>query len=476
MKKQQLIEGKLPPQAVELEEAILGAMLLENDAIPKAASILQAEDFYTDQNKTIYHHMIEMFNKSLPIDILTVVNYLKVNGKLDLAGGGYYINILSNRVAGSANIEYHAMIVKEKAVQRNIIRVCNETLQGAYETNDVFSMLDGIRNKLDSIGETDISGSFIDAKNRMAKTMEKIKKGINQSGVTGVPCGLTSIDRFTGGFQEGDLIFIGARPGNYKTALIMAMAHKMIPLGFTPYISQQEMAMEQSGMRELAMHSGVNTQDLRRGVISDFELAKLEEAAEKVSKMNVYIDHTGGMKLSQIKANIKKQTKIKRIDILFVDYLQLLNMETKGNYSSDEAVIAATTRKLKLLAKDLHIPVVALSQLSRQVESRTDKRPVMSDFKGSGAIEADADIAILLFNPSKYFADPTDDKGNSMLNKVEVIFCKNRQGQTGSIILDVNPATNTFNDIGIVSHETKPIPRNLNMQDDMEWNKEKQPF
>jgi len=203
-------------------------------------------------------------------------------------------------------------------------------------------------------------------------------------------------------------------------------------------------------MREIAMHSGVNTQDLRRGSVTDYEVSKMEVAAAKISKMSVFIDHAGGLSISKIKARVRKQTRIKKIDILFIDYLQLLDMEIRGKQATEESIIANTTRKLKLMAKELDIPVVALSQLNREVEKSRDKKPEMGHFKGSGAIEADADIAMLLYNPSKYFPDPVDKDGNSLKNRMEIIFAKNRQGATGSLWLNINAATNDFNDDDVV--------------------------
>lgn len=470
--------GKLPPQAVDLEEYILGAIMLDRDAMSSIITDLSPKCFYKEAHERIYVAMCSMYNNNKPIDLMTVIQELKGTGELELCGGAYYINQLTSTLPSSANIEYHSKIILQKFIQRELIRVSTDIIRESYEeTTDALELLEKSQDIIGSIGISETQGTQIDAATRMKKTMEKIKKGINESGITGVPCGISSIDRFTGGFQKGDLTFIGARPGNFKTGIIMALAHKMHPLGFTPYISQQEMAMEQSGMRELAMHSGVNTQDLRRGLVSDAELEKLEAAAAKISKMNVYINHTGGMSISKIKASVRKQSKIKKIDILFIDYLQLMEMETKGKQATEEAVIAATTRKLKLMAKELDIPVVVLSQLSREVEKRQNKKPVMSDLKGSGAIEADADTVILLYNPSQYFDNPKDEAGNDLNGKMEVIFCKNRQGSLGSVYLTVDAGTNNFDNDTTFPIPQKPMPRNLNMADEMEWaNPDKRPF
>jgi replicative DNA helicase len=439
--------GKLPPQAIEFEEAVLGACMIEKGAVEKVIGIITAQDFYKDPHVIIFTAIVALFGASCPVDILTVTDQLRKTGQLDLIGGGGTIPDLTSRVASSANIEYHAFIIKQQSIKRNMIRICGQAINDAFdETTDALKLVEKVDSEISGIGIQDVSSGAIDTRSRMDATLLNIETGRNNNGVTGVPCGIVKVDRFTGGFQKSDLIFIGARPGNYKTALIMAFAHKMVPLGFTPFIAQQEMGEVQSGMRELAMYSGVDTQNMRRGLVSDEELVKIKKAAAEISALKVFIDHTGGLSLSGLKAKVKKQMKINKIDIVFVDYLQLLKLENRSKQDTEESMISQTTRKLKLMAKELKIPVVALSQLSREVEKRSNKRPILSDLKGSGAIEADADIVILLYNAAMYHADPVDEAGNSLKNKVELIFCKNRQGAVGSITLNVNPGTNTFND------------------------------
>ena len=442
------IVGKLPPQAIEVERELLGAMMIYTDSFLLTSGILNANDFYTESHKLIFQAITDLYNCNRTVDGLTVIQQLKHEKRIDEAGGGYYINQLTSNIPSSGAIEHYSFIIKQKSIQRRLIECCLETLNTAYEeTEDALQLVSTHSIKIENVGISDVNSEKVDAASRMKNTIESIVKGRNNSGVTGVPSGILDIDRFTGGFQRGDLIFIGARPGNYKTGLIMAFAHKMVHLGFTPFIAQQEMAEKQSGMRELAMYSGISTEDLRRGQVTDSEMVQLEQAAKEISKLNVFIDHTGGLNLNQIRSKLKKQTKIKKIDILFIDYLQLLELETGSKGATDESLIAKTTRKMKLMAKELNIPIVALSQLNRQVENRDNKKPNMADLKGSGAIEADADIVILLYNATKYFPDAVDEQGRSLANKVELIFCKNRQGRTGSLIINVDPATNRFNEI-----------------------------
>jgi len=454
--------GKLPPQAVDLEEAVLGAMMLERDAIPLAMCIVQASDFYKEAHMKLFAVISDMFNAGVPVDILTVTQELRRRGELEFVGGPYYISQLTNRVASSANIEFHSYVIKEKSMGRNIIKICTNAVRDAYDDSvSYIKLAESVSEEIMAGGIIEMGGFPLDPRSRVYGTLDLIKKAINEKGVTGVPCGLTKIDRFTGGFQPGNLIFIGARPGHYKTALSYAFAHKMVPLGFTPFIVQQEMDEAQSAMRELAMYSGISTEQIRRGQIDDAEWVELEKAAAQIAATSVFIDHTGGMSIRQIKAKIKKQTKIKKIDILFIDYLQLLELETGSKNTTDEALLAKTTRKLKLMAKELKIPVICLSQLSREVEKRPNKRPLMSDLKGSGAIEADADVVILLYNASKYSDDPVDSEGNSLKGKVEMIFCKNRQGSTGSEMVGVHPETNVFFDL--VEEYERPVPAVSNL-------------
>lgn len=437
--------GKVPPQATEMEEMILGALMIERDAITKVNEILKDDSFYKESHRLIFLTIKELYAEANPVDMATVAERLKKKEQLDLIGGAYYITQLVNRVASAAHIEYHSMIVEQKAIQRRLITLCNETIKECYEDScDAFEAYNSHESALGEVGATGMRSTQTDVLSRTKEAMKAIYEGLKHSGITGIPSGIMSLDKFTGGFQRGDLIVIGGRPGHSKTALILSMAHKTAALGFAPLIFQQEMGRLQTSTREIAMYTGINMEDIRRCNLNEYQLQHIETSINDLLKRNVFIDHSSNLTISNIKSIIKKH---KGCDIAFIDYLQLMHLESKGENSNEESMIAITTRKLKQIAKELNIPVVLLSQLNREVEKRNDKKPRMSDLKGSGAIEADADIVIVCFNPSKYSQNPVDENGKDLRGMLELIFEKNRMGRTGSKWLKIDEAINTFGEV-----------------------------
>lgn len=441
--------GRLPPQVIDLEEAVLGAVMLEKGAIEKVISFLKPETFYKEANQKLFKAVIKLHEKGEPIDILTVTLTLKNSGDLDIVGGPYYITTLTNRIASAANVEYHARKVAQKFIARELIRISSETIREAYEdTTDIFDLMEQAEAKLNEVlniekGEMDIS-----AKSRMDATIKFIVDGMNNAGITGVPIGINSIDTFTGGFQNADLIVIGGLPGTYKTALAIAFAHGAEKLGHPSYLSEQEMSKVQTGMREIGMISGINTEQMRRGELSHPELNEIHDAKELIIKKKVYVEHESGITVDKLTAKLKRVVLELGVKIAFIDYLQIMeeSAETK-NYSIEEKV-SKITRRLKQTAKALNIPIILLSQFNR--EASKNVRPTKSQLKGSGAIESDADVVILLWNPYVYDKDMTveiEGSQESVKDKLCVIFDKHRMGRTGDIWLGVKPWNNTFYDL-----------------------------
>lgn len=434
--------GKLPPQAIEFEIAVLGAVLLEKNAITKVLGILKPDSFYKDAHKMIYEAAVQLFDENEPIDILTVTNKLRKNGNLGKVGGPHVISQLTSRVHNASNTEYHAGIVSQCFIARELIKLSSETTSRAYEDEtDIFALIAEHEAKLIEIQNFKITN--MSSADRTEKGYKAMEQAMKSEGLSGKTYGVKAIDKLTGGLQDGDLIVIGARPGNGKTSFILHMAHSQAKKGLTPIMFQQEMSEIQSSMREMAMYSGVSMQDIRTGRLSEANLYDLNNAKDAVKNSGVLIDHSSGLTISDIRAKV---LKIKNIGVVYIDYLQLMELESVNRGSSDEAAIAKTTRRLKQLAKELNVPIILLSQLSRDLEKRANKRPLMSDFKGSGAIEADADVAIMLYNPSKYEENPIDDSGRPLNGKIEIIFEKNRMGSIGGVYVDWDKSTNRFKD------------------------------
>jgi replicative DNA helicase len=453
-----MIDSKQIPQDVNLEESLLGGLVIEGKQFHKVSEILSDDCFYLDNHKTVFKAIQRLYKLNKAIDLTSVVSDIKLNEKgIDYKEILHIVITLSNKAIYSSRFEEYAETLIGYAVKRRMLTICQTALSQCYDDfvspNQVISDLQkGIEK---SVGYDNTIE--IDAKSRMEKTFKMFKDGLVNDGVTGITTGINSIDKFTGGFQKGDLIVIGARPGNGKTALALSVAHKAAQNGVIPYFFQQEMSIEQTGMRELAMYSGVNMSQIRSGAVSNTEINNVHAAYEKVSAMTILIDHTAPINLTMIRSRVKRSTP----DLVIVDYLQLMNMESSGKNDLDESKIAQTTRGLKLLAKEMNVPVIILSQLNRQVESRENKKPAMSDLKGSGAIEADADMIILLFNPSKYAKDPVNEKGDSLNGQIQLNFVKNRMGDTGEIWLKWDAGINLFSELNEIKEEFKSLPNGL---------------
>lgn len=431
---QQLVDGKMPPQAVELEEAVLGALMLEKDALTEVIDILKPHSFYKDAHARIFSAIHELFSRSEPVDILTVTQELKKTGELDIVGGAYYITQLTNRVASAANAEFHARIISQKYIQRELIRVSTKTINDAYEEgSDVFDLLDNAESSLFSIMEGNIKKNYDKMSSLIKKAIEQIEVAKNNKGsFTGVASGLTALDRLTTGWQKSDLVIIAARPAMGKTALVLTMARNAaVDFNKPVAIFSLEMSSLQLVTRLIASESELSSEKLKKGQLEDYEFQQLNDKIAKLSSAPLFIDDTPGLSVFELRAKARRLKEQHNIELIIVDYLQLMTAGSEGK-GNREQEIATISRSLKGLAKELEIPVIALSQLSRAVETRGgDKRPQLSDLRESGAIEQDADMVMFIHRP-EYYNITEDAEGNSTAGVAELIIAKHRNGPVDS--------------------------------------------
>jgi replicative DNA helicase len=430
--------GKLPPQAVDLEEAVLGAMLLEREALSTVIDILSPEAFYKEQNGRVFDAIKKLFNRSEPVDILTVTQELKKTGELEIVGGSYYVSALTNRIASSANVEFHARIVAQKYIQREIIRLSTETIKNAYEEGtDVFELLDKTTKNIFEILDGNVKKQHDKMSSLITKAMQEIEAASNQTdGMSGVPTGFTALDRITGGWQKSDLLILAARPGMGKTAFVVSMAKNAAVDFHKPVaIFSLEMSSIQLTKRLISSETEFAQDKILKGNLENHEFVELQQRLNKLSAAPLFIDDTPALTLFELRAKARRLKENQKIELIIIDYLQLMSggNDSKGNREKE---ISQISRGLKSLAKELSIPIIALSQLSRQVENRPGgtKRPQLSDLRESGAIEQDADMVMFIYRP-EYYKLEIDEDGESTLGKAEIIIAKNRHGALETIKL-----------------------------------------
>jgi replicative DNA helicase len=427
--------GKLPPQAVDLEEAVLGAMMLEQSAVNSAIDILKAESFYKEAHSKIFESIVKLFSKGEPIDILTTTQELKKNGDLELIGGPFYISQLTNRVASTANVEFHARIIAQKYIQRELIRISNEIIKDAYEeTTDVFDLMDKAESSLFQVAEGNIRKNYDKMSSIIRETIENIEAArLNTDGVSGVPTGFTDLDRITSGWQRSDMIVIAARPGMGKTAFVLSMARNVaVEFDVPVAVFSLEMASTQLVQRLVASESEISAEKLRKGDLADHEYQQLHQRIGRLSDAPIFIDDTPALSIFELRAKCRRLKAQHGIQLIIIDYLQLMTAggEGKGNREQE---ISSISRSIKSIAKELDVPIIALSQLSRSVETRGgDRRPILSDLRESGAIEQDADIVSFIYRPEYYGIDEDAD-GNATAGTGELIVAKHRNGALGTV-------------------------------------------
>ncbi len=423
------------PSAVDVEIAVLGAMILSPEAVPKVLESVTPEVFFDKRNATIYSAMISLFESNEPIDTVSLFEELKKNGKLDSAGGAAYISKLAQDISSAANVEYHSKIIVEKWILRKLIASSMDIATQAYSgTEDVFSILDEAESTIFKITEAGLKESYKGMDRAVKEAIEHIEAiHSKQLASFSVPTGFYALDDILGGFQKSDLVIVAARPSMGKTAFALSAArnaaidHK-VPIA----IFSLEMATIQLVVRLICAEARINAHNVRTGNFKAEDGSKISRTAHRLSEAPIYIDDTPGQNVLEIRAKARRLKAEKNIGLIIIDYLQLMTASTKTN--SREQEISTISRSLKTLAKELNVPVIALSQLNRAVETRTDKRPQLSDLRESGSIEQDADVVIFLTRPEYYglkqFAD-----GESTEGIAEIIVAKQRNGPTGDVKL-----------------------------------------
>ena len=426
---------RVPPQALDVEQAVLCGMLLDKEAIARAIENIDETYFYRDSHRLIYLAVIELFDNHQAVDLYTLTESLKKRGSLDDAGGPYYLAEIANAVPSSANIEYHINIIKEKAIARNLITICNEVISESYEqSKNAEELLDKAERAIFEISEKRTRKGFESVNPLLHTTFERIEElyHTSRTGVTGIPSGFKKLDEFTAGFQKSEFIVLAGRPSMGKTAYALniaryaAVEHK-IPVG----LFSLEMAAEALVLRLLCTEAMVNQTSVRTGKLSADELKRLSEHVGVLGEAPLYIDDSPGLNVLQLRSKARRLVAEKEIQMFIVDYLQLMESPREDNRQQE---ITKISRSLKSLAKELDVPVIALSQLSRAVETRDKShRPQLSDLRESGAIEQDADVVLFVYRPEYYNIKEFEDTKEPTYNKCEIIIGKQRNGPTGIV-------------------------------------------
>jgi len=427
-----LEKGKIPPQALDLEEVVLGAMMIDKKGVDEVIDILSPEAFYKESHQYIFQAIFKLFESSEPIDLLTVSSQLKKDSRLDVSGGDFYLISLTQKVSSSAHIEFHARIILQKYIQRSLIKISNEIIEDSYdETKDVFDLLDNAEAKLYEVTQGNIKKSSETAQELVIQAKKKIEDISNKEGMSGIPSGFDKLDKLTSGWQESDLIIIAARPGMGKTALTLSMArniavNKNIPVAFFSL----EMSSIQLITRLISSETGLSSQKLRTGRLEKHEWEQLNVKVKALEKAPLFIDDSPSLSIFDLRAKARRLSSQHGIKLIIVDYLQLMTAGGGMKGGNREQEISTISRNLKALAKELSIPVIALSQLSRAVETRGgSKRPLLSDLRESGAIEQDADIVSFIYRPEYYKIDEWDDEERTPTEgQAEFIVAKHRNG------------------------------------------------
>ena len=436
--------GKIPPQDIEAEQAVIGSMLTDQEAVTAAVETLKPEDFYREDNKIIYTALLNLYNKAQAIDIITLKSELSAMGKLDAIGGLEYIAELPEKVPTTSNVDRYIKIVEEKSMLRNLIKVANDIIDLGYgQTEEVEDILDEAEKKIfNVVQKKDQNTGFTPISDVLVESFTKLEELYNsKQAITGIPTGFNDLDKKTAGLHGSELILVAARPAMGKSAFALnigtyAATRAKVPVA----IFNLEMSKDQLANRILCSEALVDSNHVRTGELSDDELAKLAEASGELSQAPIYICDTPGISVMEIRARCRKLKMEKNIGLIIIDYLQLIQGSAK-NANNRVQEIAEISRSLKILAKELNVPVIALSQLSRTAERRDDKRPMLSDLRESGAIEQDADIVIFLYRDD-YYNEDTEKK-----NVAEVILAKHRGGSTGTVELAWMPSYTKFENL-----------------------------
>jgi replicative DNA helicase len=435
-----LMADRLPPQNIEAEQAVIGAIFLEPTALTLASEILIPEDFYRAAHQKIFNAMLKLNDTGKAVDLITVTEELAATKLLEDIGGVSYLSEVAGSVPTAANIEYYANIVGEKALLRKLIRTATGIAQDGYTREDeVESLLSEAEKSIMEVAQRRNAGAFHNIKDVLVRTYDNIETLHQRTGdVTGIPTGFAELDRMTAGFQRNDLIIVGARPSVGKTAFALNIAQNVaVKSGENVAIFSLEMGAEQLVMRMLCAEGNIDAQRLRTGSLTDEDWGKLTMAMGSLSNAGIFIDDTPGVRISDLQAKCRRLKQEHGLGMILIDYLQLILGSGRGGENRQQEV-SEISRSLKQLARELQVPVIALSQLSRGVEQRQDKRPMMSDIRESGSIEQDADIVAFLYRDDYY------DKESENKNIIEIIIAKQRNGPTGTVSLAFVKEYNKF--------------------------------
>ena len=454
------VVGTVPPQAIELEEAVLGALMLEHDSIIAVQEYVTADAFYTEEHRLIYKAIESLSAELKPIDLYTVTECLKVRGELKKVGGAAYLAQLTQKVGSAANVEFHAKIIAQKYVQRELIRSATEIQRRSYdEDQDVTDLIGYAESEIFKVAEGHVKRSVQSAKDVLAKAMSQIEEASkNTSAFNGVPSGFMAVDRVTLGWQPSDLIIIAARPAMGKTAFVLSMARNMAidhesPVAFFSL----EMSSVQLMMRLIIAETGLSGTDIKSGRLTPEQWRHLESATKPLGTAPLFIDDTPALSVFEFRSKARRLKIHNDIKIIIIDYLQLMtgNAESKGNREQEVAFISRT---LKAIAKELNVPIIALSQLSRATETRGgSKRPQLSDLRESGAIEQDADIVAFIHRP-EYYGMNTDENGMPTAGMAEIIIAKHRSGAATDVKLRFLKEQTRFMDLDMDEFSTAGDP------------------
>lgn len=430
--------GKLPPQAIDLEEAVLGA-IMEMDVISSVIDMLREEMFYKNSHQIIYRSIISLSRLNEPIDVLTVTAALRATGEIESVGGAYYLTELTERVASAANIEYHARIIVQKFLAREIIRISTEAIQTAYEdTTDVLELVEKVEKDIYDISSHKNSKK----QSKIGAVVDECIEILNtpiQNGLTGIPTGLANLDKLTNGWQDTDLIIIAARPAMGKTAFVLHCAkYPAIKQNKAVLLFSLEMSEVQLGNRMISDEAGISLDDIQKRNLNAYDKEKVVSLTRNLKKSPLIIDDTPALNILEFRAKCRRAKQQHDIQLIIIDYLQLMVGDAGNRNGNREQEIGSISRMLKAVAKELKVPVIALSQLSRKVEERANKMPQLSDIRESGSIEQDADMVIFLHRPEYYGV--TEIEGKSVVGKLSAIIAKHRNGVCDTAQLDLNAA------------------------------------
>ena len=460
------IDGKLQPQAIEIEKAILGALMIDNESLSDAIDSLQAEYFYVPKHQKIFEAIVNLFNNTKPVDILTVSEELKKLEYFNDIGGLAYISELTNNVSSASNTEFHARIIAEKFIKRSLINIARNITGDAFDDSvDIFDLLNNAESELFTVTEGTLRKSYDKMSSLIKGALENIEVlRSKEDGLSGIPSGFTNLDRVTSGWQKSDLIICAARPGMGKTAFALTMARNIsiehsFPIGFFSL----EMSSEQLVNRLIASEAELGSSKLRKGDLADHEMVQLHEKIKDLSEAPIFIDDTPGLTIFELRAKARRLVKNHNVKIIIIDYLQLMN--AGGNSGNREQEISTISRSLKGIAKELKIPVIALSQVNRGVENRTgigSKRPMLSDLRESGAIEQDADIVTFIYRP-EYYKIYEWDNGDDSRGQAEIIIAKHRNGSLKNVRLKFIGEFAKFSDLDYFESENSDAINNTSM-------------